>query len=770
MNVFATQIARKIAMRRHLFGLIALCLLWPGLSWATEPLRLGIFAYRPAAQLTAMWEPLTLYIEQQLEDKCVEIRVLNQDELERAIERGELDLVFTNPTHYIRLRALNSLSGAIATQVTVENGIAVSSLGGVVLRRKDRADIRSLADLRGKRVAIAGQKYLGGYIAQAALLLELGIQLSDIEFLEVGNPHDKVIEAVAQGHADAGFVRSGILEAMRAEGSALVDQLEVIEPYTVAGFPFAISTQLYPEWAVVALPHVDHRTARRLASALLSLEHDHPAAQSAGIYGFTIPEDYRPVEEAMVALRVPPFENAPNVSWGEFYDQHHTSANLGFILGVLVLGVSLWFVWLNRHLSNAKSEVDRLNKRFAYIADNVPGVIYQFRQRADGFAYFEWASNKIRDIYGFSAQNVVKDASRVFSVIHPDDLPVLQNSIKQSADTLQAWHKTYRVNHPDKGMIWLEGSSTPIRDSDGSTIWTGFIQDITEIQAGRESLVLTAAVFNSSSDSMLILDQNGLVTSINPAFSKMTGYMNSDFLGRPIDSLFALAEETWTISPGHRHGEALWKTAEGRELPVLLSLSPVENSGTLVLHYIVAARDITDMKVHQAELQQLAHYDVLTGLPNRRLLEDRLEQAVAQVRRTGEHMAVAMLDLDEFKPVNDTYGHEAGDQLLVEVSKRIKRMMRAGDTLARLGGDEFTLIFRDVQNPVAFQRVIDAIQEPVLLHAGQVCVSASMGVAYFSQQKPESGDQLMRRADMALYQSKEAGRNRFTVSELDAEL
>ncbi len=121
-----------------------------------------------------------------------------------------------------------------------------------------------------------------------------------------------------------------------------------------------------------------------------------------------------------------------------------------------------------------------------------------------------------------------------------------------------------------------------------------------------------------------------------------------------------------------------------------------------------------------------------------------------------------MMDLDGFKPVNDTYGHEAGDQLLVEVSKRIKRVMRASDTVARLGGDEFALIFRDVQNPVAFQRVIDTIQEPVLLDAGQVQVSASMGVAYFSHQKPASGDQLMRQADMALYQSKEAGGNRFT--------
>jgi diguanylate cyclase (GGDEF)-like protein/PAS domain S-box-containing protein len=721
-----------------------------------------MFAYRPAAQLTAMWEPLARYVEQLLVDKAVEIRVLNQDELEQAIALGELDVVFTNPTHYIRLRALNKLSGAIATQVTVENGIAVSSLGGVVFRRKDRADIRSLTDLKGKQVAIPGQKYLGGYIAQAALLRDLGIQLSDIRFLEVGNPHDKVVEAVAQGRADAGFVRSGILEKMRSEGSALIDQLEVIEPYAAAGFPFATSTQLYPEWAVATMPHLDDGTARRLASALLSLEHDHPAAQSAGIYGFTIPKDYRPVEDVMVALRVPPFEKAPNVSWVEFYGQHRTAVKLGFALGALILGAALLAGWLNRRLSDAKAEVDGLNKRFQDIADNVPGVIFQFRQRADGSAYYEWASNKIRDIYGCSAQDVAKDASRVFSVIHPDDLPAIRKSIQQSVDTLQTWHTSYRVTHPEKGMIWLEGSATPVRHADGSTSWSGFIRDITEMQASREALVLAAAVLNSTSDGVLILDQHGLVTSMNPAFSKMTGYRHPDFFGHPIDRLFALAEETWTVSSGHRYGEALWKTAEGRELPVLLSLSPVEESGPSPLHYVVAATDITDLKVHQAELERLAHYDALTGLPNRRLLEDRLEQAVAQARRTGEHIAVAMLDLDKFKPVNDTYGHEAGDQLLVEVSKRIKRVMRASDTVARLGGDEFALIFRDVQNPVAFQRVIDTIQEPVLLDAGQVQVSASMGVAYFSHQKPASGDQLMRQADMALYQSKEAGGNRFT--------
>lgn len=728
-----------------------------------ETLTVGIFAYRPADQMASMWEPTARHVESVLKNRRVELRILNQQEMAAAIGQGELDVVFTNPTHYIRLRAANRLSGAVATQVTIENGVAVSELGGVVIRRKDRADINTLTDLRGKRVGIPGREYLGGYVAQAALLKERGIPLSAIDFVALGNPHDKVIEAVIHGQVDAGFVRTGILEALRSQGSRVTDQLEVVEPQSFAGFPFATTTPLYPEWAVVAMPHLDDNTARRLAAALLTMEHTDPAARAAGIYGFTIPENYRPVEEAMVALRAPPFEMAPEVSTGEFVEQHQliflavSSALLVLVSGGIV------FVTLNRRLSASKAQTEELNQQFQSLSDSVPGVIYQYTLRPDGTSHFPWSSGKMKDIYGCTPEEVQNDATAVFAVIHPDDMPHVRQTITESANRLSVWHSTYRVNHPVHGVLWMEGSASPSRQNDGSITWHGFIRDITDIQQARESLKLAAEVLAATTDGVVILDREARVESVNPAFERLTGFSNASLLGSSLDTLSAAGAALVPLTDQPWRGDRRWQTASGKVIPVLVSISPVVNEAGGLVHHVVIANDITALKARQDELDRMANYDLLTGLPNRRMLTDRLEQAVAHARRTGEKLAIAMLDLDGFKPVNDRYGHEAGDLLLAEVARRLLAAMRTEDTVARLGGDEFTFVFRNAQGQAAFERILDTVHQPVQLPYGKVQVSASMGVSYLNTKDPLTGEQLMRQADLALYQSKQAGRNRYTV-------
>ena len=193
---------------------VCLCLgvTLPAHSTTTEPLVIGMFAYRPADQLQVKWQPFANYLAEHLKDRKVELRILDQQALSLAIERNELDVVFTNPTHYIRLRTQNRLSGAIATQVTNEKGFAVSELGGLIIRRNDRTDLQQLNDLKKAQIAITGRDYLGGYVAQAALLLSTDMNPADMNFTELGNPHDKIVEAVLAGRADAGFIRTGILE------------------------------------------------------------------------------------------------------------------------------------------------------------------------------------------------------------------------------------------------------------------------------------------------------------------------------------------------------------------------------------------------------------------------------------------------------------------------------------------------------------------------------------------------------------------------------
>ena len=214
---------------------------------------------------------------------------------------------------------------------------------------------------------------------------------------------------------------------------------------------------------------------------------------------------------------------------------------------------------------------------------------------------------------------------------------------------------------------------------------------------------------------------------------------------------------------GHWQGETWIRRKGGEAVPLLLSGAPVRGQDGTVEHYIVVFSDISEIKAHEQELERLAHHDALTGLANRRLFNDRLAQAVAHAARHGEPLAVCALDLDGFKPVNDRYGHGAGDQVLVEIAQRLRAQVRAEDTVGRMGGDEFTLLLRNPRGPAVFERLLDAVRQPIQLAQGPVQVSASAGIAYLDARQAHQGEQLLRRADQALYQAKATGRDRYSL-------
>jgi diguanylate cyclase (GGDEF)-like protein len=177
--------------------------------------------------------------------------------------------------------------------------------------------------------------------------------------------------------------------------------------------------------------------------------------------------------------------------------------------------------------------------------------------------------------------------------------------------------------------------------------------------------------------------------------------------------------------------------------------------------------DITALKAHEHALEHIAHFDVLTGLPNRVLLADRLRQGMTQVQRRGKLLALVYLDLDGFKTVNDTHGHAAGDQLLIALAARMKQALREGDTLARIGGDEFVAVLIDLDDAPACQpmlsRLLDAAAQPTPFGDISLQVSASLGVAFYPQAGELDAEQLLRQADQAMYQAKVAGKNRYCV-------
>lgn len=421
----------------------------------------------------------------------------------------------------------------------------------------------------------------------------------------------------------------------------------------------------------------------------------------------------------------------------------------------------------------AQEDRDAWAQRFKDLAENVPGVLFQFRQSREGQAEFPFVSGGLETLFGITAEEASAHPRQMLRRIHPDDRIKARDLMQQAETRRTATRLRFRVKHPDRGQIWVESCATLTHEADGTLIWHGYLHDVTELLDAREQISLAASVFQTTREAIFITDPEHRIISINPGFSSITGWSQHDILGQYPQIIFddSSSSELWDITyrlerKSHWDGELSGRRQSGERFPAELFISAVRDAGGDITHYVAVFNDISERKAHQEALERIAHYDPLTGIPNRRLLDDRLQQALAQARRDRHELAVCMLDLDGFKPVNDQFGHSAGDWVLKTIAGRLAGLIRAGDTVARLGGDEFVMVLRNPQGEEVFQRTLRSIVEAIDLpeHRESVQVSASMGIAYCQSGEDCDGDQLLRRADQASYRAKNLGKNCYCIA------
>ncbi|MEC9085427.1 MAG: PhnD/SsuA/transferrin family substrate-binding protein, partial [Pseudomonadota bacterium] len=350
-------------------ALLSHCLVWLLLVAASVPapvaagdsVTLGVFAYRPDNVINERYQPLADYLTLET-GMPVNLRVFNQDDMNRALAANQIDFFLTNPSHFLVIRSERSLTGALATLRRAWHGETTGSIGGVIITRAEREDINRLQDLEKKSIATPGLTYLGGYQAQALELVNAGVDVRRHNRMVFLGNHDRVIRSVLSGDTDVGFIRTGIYEELLNENPSLADELKIINPQQLRGYPFVLSTRLYPEWPLVSLPHVDSRTVRRVASALFALEPEHAAAQAAGLAGFSPPADYQSVEMLSRSLRMPPYDQVPRVTWVDILHQYRNWVITVAVLFVLLVITSLW---LGRKKKQLASEERRLRTLIA---------------------------------------------------------------------------------------------------------------------------------------------------------------------------------------------------------------------------------------------------------------------------------------------------------------------------------------------------------------------------------------------------------------------
>lgn len=322
---------------------------------------------------------------------------------------------------------------------------------------------------------------------------------------------------------------------------------------------------------------------------------------------------------------------------------------------------------------------------------------------------------------------------------------------------------------------WVETFKAPVINDAGTLLGTvGFFRDITDRKMAEAELHIAAIAFESQ-EGMIVTDSTSTILRINKAFTRITGFSEQEAIGKKMKLLRSGVHDTHFYSnmwetiqqSGSWQGEIWNRRKNGEIYPEWLTITAVYDEDDSITHYVGNMIDITTRKAIEQQVQHLAHHDPLTDLPNRALLNDRLHQALAQARRDNEMLAIMYLDLDDFKPVNDSLGHDVGDLLLKEVATRLLSCVkRQSDTVSRMGGDEFVVLITDVEQQrdieLIAENIVNSLSLPFIIEAHNVNISASLGIAIYPQSGTDSIS-LMKNADNAMYEAKNAGRNCFKI-------
>jgi len=371
-----------------------------------------------------------------------------------------------------------------------------------------------------------------------------------------------------------------------------------------------------------------------------------------------------------------------------------------------------------------------------------------------GHAFAHYADEKAEDVFYLHARQVFK-----------------QKSPQQVEMALRL---------PDGSRLETKLISHPYQfpDKSGDHVITA-VEDITQRKQQESQLQLAASVFSHVSEGIVISDTNGVILDVNRAFTQITEYSRAEAIGKKSGLLQSIRHSTsfyndlWQIlkTTGEWHGEAWNRKKSGILFFATWHISAVRSPSGAIQRYVALFSDNTRQEAYKEKLERMAHFDLLTGLPNRILLLDRLEQAMAVEKRRKQLVAVAFIDLDGFKEINDEYGHDVGDQILVSLSIRFKETLRTEDTIARLGGDEFVAVFIDLdhQNECIplIQRLLEHASAPLTIHGEEIYLSSSIGVTFFPQVDNVEPGQLLRQADLAMYQAKLSGKNQFKLFDVE---
>lgn len=418
-------------------------------------------------------------------------------------------------------------------------------------------------------------------------------------------------------------------------------------------------------------------------------------------------------------------------------------------------------------LEEAQTEIRKSEERFRGLVESTADWIWEVDQNA----VYTYASPRVEDILGYRPEEVI--GKTPFDLMTEDEKERVGGIFSAIVAKQQAFFSLENMNiHKAGDLVSMETSGVPFFDDSGQLLgYRGIDRDISKRKQNEEALLMTESVFTNTIEGIAITDREGTIQRVNQAFCDITGYTREEAVGSNPrilksdrhDSRFYQGMWEDILGKGQWSGEIWNRRKDGSAYPEWLSISALRNPDGDITNFVSLFHDISEKKLKEEQLQFLAFHDPLTHLPNRKLLYDRTAVSIKNARRAKEKVGLLYMDLDNFKHINDSYGHPFGDEFLIKVKDRINTVCRESDTFARYGGDEFVIVLNHIRKEeevIEFSnRVLDLFKTPVTIMGEEVFTSVSIGLAIF----PDDGMDLVtleKHADMALYEAKRDGKRR----------
>jgi len=476
---------RLRALVALLLGVLAA---WGGVVHAapTPRAHVGILRFGAQGADPRGWQALQDYLRAELPDADVAVTTYDFDGLESAVQQRQVDLIITSPTDYLAIAHRVGLSAPIATLIGRDGDRPLPGYGGAILVRGERFDLQSLADLRDRRIGYTDTRSLSGYQAQAYELLKAGLQLpTDARLVRLGLPDDNGIAALLSGQVDAAFVRAGLLEEWTRAGKLRSGDLKVLHAQALSGYPYAVSTSLYPYAPVAALPQLDERLGRRIVAALLQLAPGSTAARTLDIYGFALPYDYESVREVTRELRLAPFDDAPRVTVAAIWQDHRGWIVALVATGTLVIVCLITLAYTAMRLrrahagaSEAAANLEVERGRLRCLLDTMPDLVWM--KDADGVVRF--CNPRVAALYGRTEAEIVGHSDVEFVDGAQAEFFAERDRAALRSDTPIRYEQWLRFAADGEHGLF-ETTKTRVHDEQGRVIGVlGVARDITQLR------------------------------------------------------------------------------------------------------------------------------------------------------------------------------------------------------------------------------------------------------------------------------------------------